>query len=491
MSEGQNDRKRSSEDGYQGDSVHGDLKKPRTEKPPATLRLLVRNRDAGGIIGKGGDTIKRLRREFDCHVMLPDTSGSPERVLTVMGEIEHCVSVLGEVLKILPEQEGSRSSERETQILIPQPFMGTLIGTGGSKINELRRRVTATIKIFSEPMPGSNERSIQVTGEVDQVCECARSFLDDISKLYDLQKESREPIYLYEPGAGGDFQSPAFFNDFRGGRGGPRGRGGFRGRGRGFAPRGRGGPPPFNPPPPAFKPPGPGPTMGGPRPAMGGGPGPAMGGPRPVMGGPGPAMGGPGPVMGGPGPAMGGPGSAIGGPGPGVPRSQYNNAPPTMPNPTPRAAPLVPQQVPPTMPPPNSVGYPPRVGYGAPTSTYPPQSNPPPVPQQPQYAPQVHPNAPVHQFTAPPPSHMATPPVPLVQQSSQQVTIPLEFTDAILGPNGSRLAGIKAQSSCEITLNPPTPGTSERIISIMGSSQGIQIAQQLMQNSVRQYHPNV
>ena len=36
-------------------------------------------------------------------------------------------------------QEGSRSSERETQILIPQPFMGTLIGTGGSKINELRR----------------------------------------------------------------------------------------------------------------------------------------------------------------------------------------------------------------------------------------------------------------------------------------------------------------------------------------------------------------
>ncbi len=130
---------------------------------------------------------------------------------------------------------------------------------------------------------------------------------------------------------------------------------------------------------------------------------------------------------------------------------------------------------------------------------------------------------------------MATPPVPLVQQSSQQVTIPLEvclniyscvcevsrkqpygetcllwnqvtltqsfvaislnyvpvsifpsphtqFTDAILGPNGSRLAGIKAQSSCEITLNPPTPGTSERIISIMGSSQGIQIAQQLMQN---------
>ena len=42
------DRKRTSD----GDGFHGDMKRPRTDKPPATLRVLVRNRDAGGIIGK-------------------------------------------------------------------------------------------------------------------------------------------------------------------------------------------------------------------------------------------------------------------------------------------------------------------------------------------------------------------------------------------------------------------------------------------------------
>ena len=42
------DRKRPGD----GDDFHGDIKRPRTDKPPATLRVLVRNRDAGGIIGK-------------------------------------------------------------------------------------------------------------------------------------------------------------------------------------------------------------------------------------------------------------------------------------------------------------------------------------------------------------------------------------------------------------------------------------------------------
>ena len=34
--------------------------------------------------------------------------------------------------------QGFKEAEKETQVLIPQPFMGTIIGTGGTKINELR-----------------------------------------------------------------------------------------------------------------------------------------------------------------------------------------------------------------------------------------------------------------------------------------------------------------------------------------------------------------
>ena len=47
----------------------------------------------------------------------------------------------------------------------------------------LFQRTKATIKIFSDPMPGSNERSVQLIGSNAQIIECVQHFLDDISKV--------------------------------------------------------------------------------------------------------------------------------------------------------------------------------------------------------------------------------------------------------------------------------------------------------------------
>ena len=45
------------------------------------------------------------------------------------------------------------------------------------------QRTKTNIKIFSDPMPGSNERSIQLIGSNAQIVECVEHFLDDISKV--------------------------------------------------------------------------------------------------------------------------------------------------------------------------------------------------------------------------------------------------------------------------------------------------------------------
>ena len=41
---------------------------------------------------------------------------------------------------------------------------------------------------------------------------------------------------------------------------------------------------------------------------------------------------------------------------------------------------------------------------------------------------------------------------------------------------------LRAQSSCDISINDLKPGSMERIITIVGTPNGIQFAQQLMQN---------
>ena len=51
-----------------------------------------------------------------------------------------------------------------------------------------------------------------------------------------------------------------------------------------------------------------------------------------------------------------------------------------------------------------------------------------------------------------------------------------------LFPAHENFVSCRSQSSCEITLEPPKPGVNERVITIMGSANSIQYAQQLMQN---------
>jgi len=51
------------------------------------------------------------------------------------------------------------------QILVPKDMAGAIIGKGGGKINEIRTRSGAQVKI-DDPQPGANERLVTITGTV-------------------------------------------------------------------------------------------------------------------------------------------------------------------------------------------------------------------------------------------------------------------------------------------------------------------------------------
>jgi len=48
-------------------------------------------------------------------------------------------------------------------------FIGIVIGAKGSKISQVRQESGASIKIDSEPMPGTNDRLITITGNPNQI----------------------------------------------------------------------------------------------------------------------------------------------------------------------------------------------------------------------------------------------------------------------------------------------------------------------------------
>ncbi|KAM3960352.1 LOW QUALITY PROTEIN: heterogeneous nuclear ribonucleoprotein K-like [Aphomia sociella] len=77
------------------------------------------------------------------------------------------------------------------------------------------------------------------------------------------------------------------------------------------------------------------------------------------------------------------------------------------------------------------------------------------------------------------------------QETSTQVTIPKDLAGAIIGKAGSRIRKIRAESGAAIEIAEALPGSNDRIITITGTPQRIQMAQYLLQQSVHENKPNI
>jgi len=220
----------------------GGGKRPRGDT--VTLRFLLMSKHAGGIIGKGGQTIKRLRTEFEATVNIPDTN-TQDRVLSINASQENTLKIVRECLPLCHEPpysvqsgggSGMNQAEFEIDFLVHSSQVGGIIGRAGYKIKELRDSTGANIKVFQECLPNSTERVVAIAGSEDQIIDC-------ISKILELMQEQpiKGNIALYDPTNAGwdqggmDYGGPqpmmGMGGGGRGGRGGPArgGRGGGRG----------------------------------------------------------------------------------------------------------------------------------------------------------------------------------------------------------------------------------------------------------------------
>ncbi|KAL0820367.1 hypothetical protein ABMA28_006260 [Loxostege sticticalis] len=76
------------------------------------------------------------------------------------------------------------------------------------------------------------------------------------------------------------------------------------------------------------------------------------------------------------------------------------------------------------------------------------------------------------------------------QETTTQVTIPIDLAGAIIGQGGSRIRTIRAKSGARIEIAEPLPGSTDRIITITATPPRIQMAQYLLQQSVHESNLN-
>ena len=147
----------------------------------------------GLIIGKNGDTIRRLNRESACKIQIaiapiPNTSmryvfieGPEEKYEIAKKYIE---AIIGE--QIAMKQNNAHIGETNpnpgpyTLLKIPNKMVGLIIGRNGEMVKLIQESTNSNIFIPKEPRPGEDFRELQLSGNPQNVEICRREIISMI-----------------------------------------------------------------------------------------------------------------------------------------------------------------------------------------------------------------------------------------------------------------------------------------------------------------------
>ncbi|XP_068092776.1 poly(rC)-binding protein 3-like isoform X1 [Hyperolius riggenbachi] len=167
-----------------------------------TIRLLMHGKEVGSIIGKKGETVKKMREESGARINISEGS-CPERIVTITGPTDAIFKAFSMIaLKFeevqcslegawkyggpvdnSPKEDINASMTNSTvtskppvtlRLVVPASQCGSLIGKGGSKIKEIRESTGAQVQVAGDMLPNSTERAVTISGTPDAIIQCVK-----------------------------------------------------------------------------------------------------------------------------------------------------------------------------------------------------------------------------------------------------------------------------------------------------------------------------
>lgn len=130
------------------------------------LRLLVPSKQAGAIIGKGGNRIKLLRSDNNANVRIADCPG-PERIMIIQSEESATtIKVVEQALTYMSEES---NGPLEIRLVLHDSLIGAVLGKKGNRIQEVRSQTGCTVVVYQTCCPQSTERIVSIQGSEDKI----------------------------------------------------------------------------------------------------------------------------------------------------------------------------------------------------------------------------------------------------------------------------------------------------------------------------------
>ncbi|KAF7247673.1 Poly(rC)-binding protein 3, partial [Varanus komodoensis] len=183
--------------GYLKERLHPYL--PSRPLRSAGEALLREPSEVGSIIGKKGETVKKMREESGARINISEGS-CPERIVTITGPTDAIFKAFSMIaLKFEEDINASMTNSTVTskppvtlRLVVPASQCGSLIGKGGSKIKEIRelghvvkcvflvtalyifQSTGAQVQVAGDMLPNSTERAVTISGTPDAIIQCVK-----------------------------------------------------------------------------------------------------------------------------------------------------------------------------------------------------------------------------------------------------------------------------------------------------------------------------
>uniref|UniRef100_A0A8D0GGC4 Poly(rC) binding protein 2 n=1 Tax=Sphenodon punctatus TaxID=8508 RepID=A0A8D0GGC4_SPHPU len=146
-----------------------------------TIRLLMHGKEVGSIIGKKGESVKKMREESGARINISE-GNCPERIITLAGPTNAIFKAFAMIIEKLEEDISSSMTNSTAasrppvnlRLVVPASQCGSLIGKGGCKIKEIRESTGAQVQVAGDMLPNSTERAITIAGIPQSIIECVK-----------------------------------------------------------------------------------------------------------------------------------------------------------------------------------------------------------------------------------------------------------------------------------------------------------------------------
>jgi len=167
------------------------------------VRVLIDNNQVGGIIGKGGANVKRVREEAGVFlsILKAEFRAVQERIMVMKGTIIQIAKALFLIAELLIEGSGKDKSSGDgiaIRLLVHRASVGAVIGKGGTTIKETQSETNVRVQVSNEPLPNSTEKTVTITGSPSAIQQATTRILTQLKE--NPLRSGTNRVYAYVPG---------------------------------------------------------------------------------------------------------------------------------------------------------------------------------------------------------------------------------------------------------------------------------------------------